>query len=118
MSYKHFIFLIGFIMLNIESSVCTNDTNSTENGNYTISNTTSIINNTTSIINNTTSIISNTTTIITTTVIIATTTEYIEATSAEDYFANVDPRLTNVMNTFYPGLTNQQIALYTANITV
>jgi hypothetical protein len=111
MSYKHFLFLIGFIMLNIESSVCTNDTNSTENGNYTISNTTSII-------NNTTSIISNTTTIITTTVIIATTTEYIEATSAEDYFANVDPRLTNVMNTFYPGLTNQQIALYTANITV
>ena len=111
MSYKHFLFLIGFIMLNIESSVCTNDTNSTENGNYTISNTTSII-------NNTTSIISNTTTIITTTVIIATTTEYIEATSAEDYFANVDPRLTNVANTFYPGLTNQQIALYTANITV
>ena len=104
MSFKHFLFLIGFIMLNIESSVCTNDTNSTENGNYTISNTTSII--------------SNTTTIITTTVIIATTTEYIEATSAEDYFANVDPRLTNVMNTFYPGLTNQQIALYTANITV
>lgn len=104
MSYKHFLFLIGFIMLNIESSVCTNDTNSTENGNYTISNTTSII--------------SNTTTIITTTVIIATTTEYIEATFAEDYFANVDPRLTNVMNTFYPGLTNQQIALYTANITV
>jgi hypothetical protein len=91
-------------MINIQSSVCTNDTNSTENGNYTMSNTTSTI--------------SNTTTIITTTVIIETTTEYIEATYAEDYFANVDPRLTNVVNTFYPGLTNQQIASYTANITV
>jgi hypothetical protein len=63
--------------------------------------------------NNTNNTISNTT--------IATThltTEYVELTDADDYYANVDSRLTYVLNTFYPGLTNEQVAHYSGDIYV
>jgi len=49
---------------------------------------------------------------------VATTTVYIEPSSPVDYYSSVDSRLTNMINAFYPGLTNQQVAFYTANISV
>jgi hypothetical protein len=93
MSIKHFLFLILFFELNIQSFICAD--NNTNN-----------------------SIVINNTTIATTRLIINSTTEYVELTEADDYYANVDPRLTYILNTFYPDLTNEQVAHYSGDIHV
>ena len=94
------VFLIACVLwLNIQSCAGTNDTNATVSS-----------------LNST-----NTTTphsASTTTIIVATTTAYIEPSVATDYYSSVDSRLVNVINTWYPGLSNTQVAHYTANVTV
>jgi len=96
----HIVFLIALgFGLNIQSCAGTNDTNATVSS-----------------LNST-----NTTTphsASTTTIIVATTTAYIEASSATDYYSSVDSRLVNIINTWYSGLSNTQVAYYAANVTV
>ena len=46
------------------------------------------------------------------------TTEHMDTEHAVDYYANIDLRLENVLNHYYPGLTHEQVATYAANISV
>ncbi len=119
---NHFVFFIAFLMLNIQDCLCqngSNETNSTisssSNSSYvTISSSSNSYDVTISSSSNS----SNTTVATTTIIMVATTTVYIEPSSPVDYYSSVDSRLTNMINAFYPGLTNQQVAFYTANISV
>jgi len=106
----HIVFLIALgFGLNIQSCAGQNETNTT----VAISTASNV---TVSSLNST-----NTTTphsASTTTIIVATTTAYIEASSATDYYSSVDSRLVNIINTWYSGLSNTQVAYYAANVTL
>ena len=119
---NHFVFFIAFLMLNIQGCLCQNGSNET-NSTITSSSNSSYVtisssSNSSDVTISSSSNSSNTTVATTTIIMVATTTVYIEPSSPVDYYSSVDSRLTNMINAFYPGLTNQQVAFYTANISV